>query len=126
MLLLGVGVVLASWLVLILLARRLPPGLARDLANFLPACATTLRRLRKDPRVPFSARIAVAIAAVDCHHELGATVMSGLAAVELVNALGLLNALEPLKRGAATCGGEPTCMRHPSSTADSTEQATSR
>jgi uncharacterized membrane protein YkvA (DUF1232 family) len=42
----------------------LPPGLAKDLASFLPACATTLRRLRKDPRVPRSAKIAVAIAAV--------------------------------------------------------------
>jgi uncharacterized membrane protein YkvA (DUF1232 family) len=64
LLLLGLGVVLASWVVLILLARRLPPGLAKDLASFLPACATTLRRLRKDPRVPRSAKIAVAIAAV--------------------------------------------------------------
>ena len=52
LLLLGVGIVLSSWVALILLARRLPPGLAKDLANFLPACATTLRRLRKDPRVP--------------------------------------------------------------------------
>lgn len=64
LLLLGIGVVLASWGVLILLATRLPPGLAKDLASFLPACATTLRRLRKDPRVPRSAKIAVAIAAV--------------------------------------------------------------
>ena len=53
-----------SWVVLIVLARRLPPGLARDLASFLPDCATTLRRLRKDPRVPRSAKVAVAIAAV--------------------------------------------------------------
>ena len=64
MLLLGLGVVLASWVVLIVLARRLPPGLAKDLASFLPACATALRRLRKDPRVPRSAKIAVAIAAL--------------------------------------------------------------
>lgn len=64
LLLLGVGIVLASWVVLTLLARRLPPGLAKDLASFLPACATTLRRLRKDPRVPRSAKIAVAIAVV--------------------------------------------------------------
>ena len=49
---------------MILLARRLPPGLAKDLASFLPACATALRRLRKDPRVPRSAKIAVAIAAL--------------------------------------------------------------
>jgi uncharacterized membrane protein YkvA (DUF1232 family) len=49
---------------LIVLARRLPPGLAKDLASFLPACATALRVLRKDPRVPRSAKLAVALAAV--------------------------------------------------------------
>jgi uncharacterized membrane protein YkvA (DUF1232 family) len=49
---------------LIVLARRLPPGLARDLASLLPACATTLRRLRGDPRVPTRAKVAVVIAAV--------------------------------------------------------------
>ena len=49
---------------MILLAKGLPAGLAKDLANFLPACATTLHRLRKDSRVPRSAKIAVAIAAV--------------------------------------------------------------
>ena len=59
----GFALLLASWVVLIVLARRLPPGLAKDLASFLPACATTLRRLRKDPRVPRSAKVAVAIAA---------------------------------------------------------------
>ncbi len=58
------GVVAASWLVLIVLARRLPPGLARDLARFLPDCMTTARRLRRDPRVPRRAKIAVAFAAV--------------------------------------------------------------
>ena len=62
--LVGAGIVAASWVVLILLAHRLPPGLAKDLAGFLPACATTLRRLRKDPRVPRRAKVAVAIAAV--------------------------------------------------------------
>lgn len=31
-------------------AARLPPGLARDLAGFLPACVTLVRRLRRDPR----------------------------------------------------------------------------
>lgn len=64
MLLLGLGLLLASWVVLIVLAKRLPPGLAKDFASFLPACATALRRLRKDPRLPRSAKIAVAIAAV--------------------------------------------------------------
>jgi uncharacterized membrane protein YkvA (DUF1232 family) len=60
----AVGLLLVSWSVLIVLARRLPPGLAKDLAAFLPACATTLRRLRTDPRVPRRAKIAVGIAAV--------------------------------------------------------------
>ena len=58
-LLIAGAVLVASWVVLILLARRLPPGLAKDLAGFLPACATTLRRLRKDPRVPRRAKVAV-------------------------------------------------------------------
>jgi uncharacterized membrane protein YkvA (DUF1232 family) len=66
--LIGVGatimVVLASWGLLILLARRLPPGIMRDLAAFIPQCATTIRRLRKDPRVPRRAKIAVLIAGV--------------------------------------------------------------
>jgi uncharacterized membrane protein YkvA (DUF1232 family) len=52
----GAVVIVASWTVLIVLARRLPPGLARDLAAFLPACATTMRRLRRHPAVPRSAR----------------------------------------------------------------------
>lgn len=58
----GVTVVLLSWLLMILVARRLPPGAAKDLASVLPACVTTIRRLRKDTRVPRSAKIAVAIA----------------------------------------------------------------
>jgi len=63
-LLVGAGVVIAGWVVLIVLARRLPPGLAKDLAGFLPACATTLRRLRADPRVPRRAKVAIGIAAI--------------------------------------------------------------
>jgi uncharacterized membrane protein YkvA (DUF1232 family) len=58
----GAGVLVLSWGVLVVLARRLPPGLARDLAGFLPACATTINRLRRDPRVPRRAKVAVAIA----------------------------------------------------------------
>ena len=34
-------VVVSSWAVMIVLARRLPPGLAKDLATVLPACAST-------------------------------------------------------------------------------------
>jgi uncharacterized membrane protein YkvA (DUF1232 family) len=60
--LIGVAVVVFSWLLMIVLAKRLPPGSAKDLASVLPACATTVRRLRKDPRVPRSVKIAVAFA----------------------------------------------------------------
>lgn len=62
LLLIAAAVIVASWAVLIVLARRLPPGTAKDLATVLPACATTARRLRKDPRVPRSAKLAVAFA----------------------------------------------------------------
>lgn len=51
-----------SWIVMIVLARRLPPGLAKDLATVLPACVTTARRLRKDPRVPKRVKLAVTFA----------------------------------------------------------------
>src|SRR3954469_18481322 len=62
--LIGLGVLVASWGVLVLLASRLPPGILRDLARFLPDCVTMTRRLRKHPAVPRSAKVAVAIAAV--------------------------------------------------------------
>ena len=45
-----------------ILARRLPPGAAKDLATVLPACAATARRLRRDPRVPRRAKVAVVVA----------------------------------------------------------------
>jgi uncharacterized membrane protein YkvA (DUF1232 family) len=64
LLVIAVAVVLASWLVLIFLATRLPEGLAKDLAAFLPSCVTMLRRLRTDPRVPRRAKVAIAFAAV--------------------------------------------------------------
>lgn len=57
----GVACVLASWALLLVLARRLPPGMARDLAALIPACVTVVRRLRKDPRVPRSAKFSVLI-----------------------------------------------------------------
>jgi uncharacterized membrane protein YkvA (DUF1232 family) len=62
LLLVAAGLIIASWGILIVLARRLPPGTAKDLATVLPACATTVRRLRKDPRVPRSAKLAVGFA----------------------------------------------------------------
>jgi uncharacterized membrane protein YkvA (DUF1232 family) len=60
--LVGIAVLLSSWAVLVVLARRLPPGLMRDLAGFLPACVTTTRRLRRDPRVPRRVKWAVLFA----------------------------------------------------------------
>jgi uncharacterized membrane protein YkvA (DUF1232 family) len=59
----GLSAVVFSWLVLIVLATRLPPGTAKDLATVLPACLTTVRKLRKDPRVPRLVKIAVIVAA---------------------------------------------------------------
>jgi uncharacterized membrane protein YkvA (DUF1232 family) len=59
-----VAVVLASWGLMVLLARRLPPGLLRDVAEFLPACVTAARRLRRDPRVPRRAKVALLVALV--------------------------------------------------------------
>jgi uncharacterized membrane protein YkvA (DUF1232 family) len=60
--LIAAAVVVVSWLVLIVLARRLPPGVARDLAAFLPDCVTAMRTLRGDPRVPRRAKIALLVA----------------------------------------------------------------
>src|SRR5829696_6709287 len=47
---------------LVVLAARLPAGLLKDLAGFLPACVTLARRLRADPRVPWQAKAAVVLA----------------------------------------------------------------
>lgn len=63
-LVIGVAAIAASWAALVVLAARLPDGTLKDLAAFLPACATTVRRLRADPRVPRRARIAVGIALI--------------------------------------------------------------
>src|SRR3954465_10064667 len=56
------AVMVASWGVMILLARRLPEGTAKELARFLPACVTTVRRLRAHPAVPRRAKLAVGFA----------------------------------------------------------------
>lgn len=60
--LIAAAVMVASWLVLIALARTLPPGVAKHLAGFLPDCVTTARTLRRDPRVPRRAKTAVLVA----------------------------------------------------------------
>jgi uncharacterized membrane protein YkvA (DUF1232 family) len=58
----GAGVLVLSWAVLVLLAHRLPEGTAKELARFLPACVTTVRRLRRHPAVPRRARAALLVA----------------------------------------------------------------
>jgi uncharacterized membrane protein YkvA (DUF1232 family) len=60
--LMAVALMVATWALLVVLARRLPPGLLRDLASFVPDCVTTIRRLRGDPRVPRRAKVMVALA----------------------------------------------------------------
>lgn len=60
---LGVGMLVASWVGLVVLAARLPPGVLRELAGFLPNCVKTARTLRVDPAVPRRAKIAVGFAA---------------------------------------------------------------
>ena len=61
-LLIGAGLLVASWMLLVFLAARLPEGSLKELAAFLPDCATTARRLRGDDRVPRRAKIAVGFA----------------------------------------------------------------
>jgi uncharacterized membrane protein YkvA (DUF1232 family) len=63
-LLVGLAVLVLSWALLALLAARLPAGTLKELAGFLPDCVTTVRRLRKDPRVSRRARVAVIAAGV--------------------------------------------------------------
>lgn len=62
------GIVLGLWaiscLLMVLFAHRLPRGLLRDVAEFLPACVTTARTLRKNPAVPRRAKVALLIAVV--------------------------------------------------------------
>lgn len=60
--LIGGGLLILSWAAMALAARRLPPGTAKDLATVLPAGVTTVRRLRRDPRVPRRAKLVVAFA----------------------------------------------------------------
>jgi uncharacterized membrane protein YkvA (DUF1232 family) len=58
----GVAAVIGSWTLLVVVAARLSDGALKELAGFLPACLTTVRRLRADPRVPRRAKVAVAFA----------------------------------------------------------------
>ena len=60
----GVVLLVGSWALLVVLARRLPPGTLKDVAAFLPACVTVARRLRRDPRIPLRAKVALSFAAL--------------------------------------------------------------
>ena len=60
----AVGLMLVGWAVMIMLARRLPPGPLHELARFIPDCVTAIRRLRGDPRVPGRAKVAIVLAAL--------------------------------------------------------------
>ena len=67
-LLLVAAVSLAVWLLsclaMVLLASRLPDGLLKAALEFLPACVTTARRLRRHPDVPRRAKVALLVAIV--------------------------------------------------------------
>ena len=60
----GAGLVLwaLSCLLMVLFASRLPNGLMRQVAEFLPSCVATARTLRKHPDVPRRAKVALLIA----------------------------------------------------------------
>jgi uncharacterized membrane protein YkvA (DUF1232 family) len=62
LMLVSVVAIVGSWALLVLLARRLPAGVMKDLAGILPACATTMWRLRRDPQVPMRAKAALVFA----------------------------------------------------------------
>ena len=59
---------LALWVVacllMVVLASRLPDGLLKQVVEFLPACVTTARRLRRHPAVPRRAKVALLVAIV--------------------------------------------------------------
>ena len=58
----AVGVWVLLCVLMVVLAKRLPPGLLREVLEFLPACVTTARALRRDPAVPRRARVALGVA----------------------------------------------------------------
>ena len=62
LLVIAVVVTACSWAFLVGLAARLPEGHLKELAAFLPACLSTIRRLRRDSRVPRRAKLVVAFA----------------------------------------------------------------
>jgi len=60
----ALGLWVVSCLAMVLLAKRLPDGLLKQVVEFLPACVTTARRLRRHPDVPRRAKVALLVAVV--------------------------------------------------------------
>jgi uncharacterized membrane protein YkvA (DUF1232 family) len=60
----GVALWLVGCALMVLLASRLPNGLLRQVLEFLPACVTAARRLRRHPDVPLRAKVALLVAVV--------------------------------------------------------------
>ena len=58
----GVALWLVSCALMVLLAARLPDGMLKQVVEFLPACVTTARRLRRHPDVPVRAKVALLVA----------------------------------------------------------------
>jgi uncharacterized membrane protein YkvA (DUF1232 family) len=58
----ALGLWAASCALMVLFAHRLPDGLLRQVAEFLPSCVATARTLRKHPDVPRRAKIALLVA----------------------------------------------------------------
>jgi uncharacterized membrane protein YkvA (DUF1232 family) len=62
------GAAVALWavccLLMIVSASRLPPGLLRQVAEFLPSCVAAARTLRRHPDVPRRAKVALLVAVV--------------------------------------------------------------
>ena len=57
----GVALWLVSCALMVLLAARLPDGMLKQVVEFLPACVTTARRLRRHPDVPVRAKVALLV-----------------------------------------------------------------
>ena len=58
----GVALWLVSCALMVLLAAQLPDGMLKQVVEFLPACVTTARRLRRHPDVPVRAKVALLVA----------------------------------------------------------------
>jgi len=58
----GLLVVVTVWVALFVVARHLPPGRTREWVAFAPNCVILIRRLRRDHRLPWRGRVALAVA----------------------------------------------------------------